>query len=707
MSKRKTTFNGAMLDLWRPPQHAGDAIGCLATTFTFHPALFDEQCLGRFLEIESEPDREDLAFLLERESRLGGVYAGVLVDHRQAGVEHSLRWDVLRVRLGTGKQHAKLSLLVWRDHIRIILASANLTEAGYRLNQEVAATIELGPDTFDRELLVQAITFLRNLLRFVPGEAEQAPEVQRAEKFLKDTETIVHNWTPVRRRPVRQHLVFTLPASEAEQPSRSALEEVITACRRQGGSPNSACIASPFFDVDGKSSPVTAALCKSMGRGSVRMLSFCVPALRDVDAAAIPRLAAPKALLETPKSYRTDVTVKMLPQTDGDKNHRPWHAKMVALQGNSYTALMIGSSNFTCAGMGVGPYRNAEANLLSIVDRSMSNESRQLDAVWPDMEHVIDPESAEWMGPQPELEEEAGTGSHVLPSGFLSATYRAGERRQIILSFSTERLPEEWEIYACAPTQQKLLSRTEWHDLGAPSSIELAWAEAQPPHKLLVKWSGEEAFWAINVEDIKALPPPAEMDGMSADDMLMILAAADPSAAFRNWTHNFGAKQQQLTADFDTDLDSATPRELDPLRRHDLYTTFLHRIRRRARVFAQFRDKLERPVYSRQALDWRLRGLLGVQPLADRFLREVLKADGFVAEGLLTLADFLIVLREVKYKPASGSLDAAEFNEEYESFLAAIASDMRARLLPHHDKISADLVSFWEGVVKKCDGQSD
>ena len=707
MSKRKRAISGAMLDLWRPPQHAGDAIGCLATTFTFHPGLFDEQCLGRFLEIESEPDREDLAFLLERESRLGGVYAGVLVDHRQAGVEHSLRWDVLRVRLRTGKQHAKLSLLVWRDLIRIIVASANLTESGYRLNQEVAATIDLRPDTFEREILIQASTFLRNLLRFVPGETEQAPEVQRAEKFLRDTEALVHYWRPSRRRALRQHLVFTLPGVEPEQPPRSALEEVSNACRKRGGSPNSAWIASPFFDLDGKSSPVTAALCKSMARGSLRCLSFCVPAIRDTDPAVIPRLAAPKALLETAKSYQCDVMVKMLPQIDGDKNRRPWHAKMIALKGNSYTALMIGSSNFTCAGMGVGPYRNSEANLVSIVDRSMSNESRQLDALWPDMDQIMDPESAEWMGPQPEFEEEEHAVTPVLPSGFLSATYRAGENRQIMLSFSTERLPEEWEIYACTPTERKLLSTAEWHDLGSRSSIELAWAEAQPPHRLLVKWSAEEAFWPINVEDIRALPPPAEIEGMTADDMLMILAAADPSAAFRTWTHTLGGKQQQLAGDFDNDLDSATPAELDPLRRHDLYTTFLHRVRRRARVLAQLREKLERPVYGRQALDWRLRGLLGVQPLADRFVREVVNADGFVAEGLLTLADFLIMLREVRYQPASGSLTEAEFNQEYQSFMAAIASDMWTRLLPHQHTVATDLFGFWKRVVKTCGGQSD
>src|SRR5437867_10233253 len=144
MSKRKrTSSSGAMLDMWRPPQGAGDPVGCLATTYTFAPGLFDEQCLARFLEIESEPDREDLAFLLERESRLGSVYAGVLVDHTQAGVEHSLRWDVLPVRIRAGKQHAKLSLLAWSRHVRIIIASANLTEPGYRSNHEVATAFDL------------------------------------------------------------------------------------------------------------------------------------------------------------------------------------------------------------------------------------------------------------------------------------------------------------------------------------------------------------------------------------------------------------------------------------------------------------------------------------------------------------------------------------------------------------------------------------
>jgi hypothetical protein len=389
MSKRKKTPNtAAMLELWRPPQDAGEAVGCLASTYTFAPELFDEQCLARFLEIESEPDREDLAFLLERESRLGGVYAGVLVDHTQAGVAHSLRWDVLPVRIPRGKQHAKIGLLVWHRHVRIIVASANLTEAGYRTNYEVAGAVELTPEDADTESLAAAVDFLRALVRLVPGASERLPAVQRAEGFLAEVERRVEGWKKRRRgERIRQHLVFTLPAVDDGGPARSSLDSAVQECRRRGGSPNEAWIASPFFDSDEPTSRVASSLCKLMARGGNRTVCFCVPAVSDAESAAVLRLAAPVALLRTPPLYQASVSIEMLPEADPDRNHRPWHAKMLALIAEQYSALMIGSSNFTSAGMGVGQNRNAEANLLTIVDRvAYGRDASRLEAVWPEMD---------------------------------------------------------------------------------------------------------------------------------------------------------------------------------------------------------------------------------------------------------------------------------------------------------------------------------
>lgn len=698
MSKRaKTSNSGAMLDLWRPPQGAGDPLGCLATTYTFAPGLFDEQCLARFLEIESEPNREDLAFLLERESRLGSVYAGVLVDHTQAGVEHSLRWDVLPVRLRAGKQHAKLSLLAWSRHVRIIVASANLTEPGYRTNYEVAAAVDLHAEDANADVLNDAVTFLRSLIRLVPAASERPPEVRRAEAFLEQVERQVRGWKPRRRgAALRQQLVFTLPATGAGRAARSSLEEAIEACRGRGGSPSRAWIASPFFDLDEETSRVTASLCKQMARGESRELWFCVPAIRDQGDGHVPRLAAPRALLQTPAAYHADVTVEILPELDDDKNRRPWHAKMLALSAADYSALLVGSSNFTCAGMGVGQQRNAEANLLTIADRlAYGREVGQLEAVWPDMDLVEDPESAEWLGARPDEEEE--TPASVLPAGFLSATYRAGDERQIILRLDPPHLPDAWSVHTCRPGGQGLVAATGWREAGCPTTVTVAWQPVQPPEKLLIRWADHEAFLPLNVEDSRELPPPAQLEDMSADDMLSILAASDPSAAFRAW-----AKRQQPSDLFDADLDSATPIDLDPLRRYDLQATFLHRIRHRARVLAQLRSNLQRPVWGRQALEWRLRGLVGIAPLADRLVRELGSGDGTADEALLTLADFLIVLSEVDYQPADGSLPRAEFEGVFRPFLRELGEDLRNQVEGHRTHLAADLMGFWERVVNRC-----
>lgn len=700
--RRQTSSGGTMLELWRPPQAAGDPVGCLATTYTFAPGLFDEQCLARFLEIESEPNREDLAFLLERESRLGGVYAGVLVDHTQAGVEHSLRWDVLPVRIRGGKQHAKLSLLAWTRHVRIIVASANLTEPGYRTNHEVASAVDLTPEEANPDMVAEAVAFLRSLLLLVPGALERPPEVQRAEAFLDQVERQVRGWKPIRRGgAIRQQLVFTLPAIGAGRAARSSLEEAVWACRERGGSPNEAWIASPFYDGDDDTSRVAASLCKLMARGGRRQLCFCVPATRDEASASVPRLAAPKGLLLTPQDYGGSVTIELLPDTDGDKNRRPWHAKMLGLRADhQYSALMIGSSNFTCPGMGVMKNRNGEANLLIVVGRvTYGREVGQIEAVWPETERVVDPEAAEWLGPQADQEEEERAKDPPLPAGFLSATYRAGDKRQIVLRLEPTLLPKEWRVHACGQEERRLLSAPAWRRGGRLSIVTLAWGPVQPPEKLLVRWAGQEAFLPINVEDSRELPPPAQLEHMSADDMLWILAAADPSAAFRAWV-----RRQQPSDIFDTDLDSATPIDLDPLRRYDLQATFLHRIRRRARVLAQLRSNLQRPVWGRQALDWRLRGLVGVEPLADRLVREVTGVRGAADEALLTLADFLIVLCEVDYQPNDGSLSKREFGKVFRMFLRDLAERIGREIEPRRGRMPRDLMRFWDRVVQRCRG---
>ena len=107
---------GKLLDAWSPSEQAGDPIGCVSTSFTFDAAFFEEECLARFLGLETDASEAPTAYLIEREEKLAQVVcASALVDQHFARGTRSLRWDLLPARLprGAGILHAKVSLLLW------------------------------------------------------------------------------------------------------------------------------------------------------------------------------------------------------------------------------------------------------------------------------------------------------------------------------------------------------------------------------------------------------------------------------------------------------------------------------------------------------------------------------------------------------------------------------------------------------------------
>ena len=282
------------------------------------------------------------------------------------------------------------------------------------------------------------------------------------------------------------------------------------------------------------------------------------------------------------------------------------------------------------------------------------------------------------------------------PVSYPPPTERATSE-QSCCDWTRHTLPPEWRIHACGRDAREILTRSAWAETDSRAVATVHWSPVQPPDRLLVSWDGQEAFLPLNVEDAHQLPPPARLERMSADDMLWILAATDPSAAFRAW-----ARRRQPSDSFDPDLDSATPIDLDPLRRNDLQATFLHRIRRRARILAQLRANLQRPVWGRQALEWRLRGMIGVQTLADRLVQEIAATSDMADEALLTLADFLIVLREVDYAPSAGCLSKSEFDAEFQPFLSELADSLQKQIAALQSSVSPELMGFWRRVLDQC-----
>jgi hypothetical protein len=177
MSARRSSASeqtrARLLDLWTGEEAFGRPLGCVATSFTFDAEHFEEQCLARFLSIQSNPNETAKAYLIEREEKLAQCFACVLVDGAHATANRSLRWHMLPVRLqGGGILHAKLTLLVWENFMRVLIGSANLTEPAYRRNQEVMATLDFGAESNAApELLRACIAFLHRVRGYAPPQA--------------------------------------------------------------------------------------------------------------------------------------------------------------------------------------------------------------------------------------------------------------------------------------------------------------------------------------------------------------------------------------------------------------------------------------------------------------------------------------------------------------------------------------------------------
>ena len=218
-----------------------------------------------------------------------------------------------------------------------------------------------------------------------------------------------------------------------------------------------------------------------------------------------------------------------------------------------------------------------------------------------------------------------------------------------------------------------------------------------------MRWLSDDGAWSegflpINVECPEDLPAPPEIQSMSADDLLRILAASDPRAALRAWTKSLHRSEDG----FDEDLDSAEPADLDPLRAYSLANTFLHRVRNRARIFARLRQNLERPARTKQALLWRLEGFIGVRALAERLCAEAMTSSTQAEEALLSLIDFIILLGEVNYSDELGTVTREQFDGIYLPFLADLVRFLDQSVQSDSARFGEDLLAFWGRTIKQC-----
>jgi hypothetical protein len=650
MAKRRkdpTTEGARLLDLWSPPDGAGCAAGCITTTFTLDAAHFEEQCLARFVAMETSPEESAKAYIIEREEKFSQVFCCVLVDQSHARATRSLRWHLLPVRIPGAIQHAKLTLLLWEKHLRVLVGSANLTIPAYRSNYESVACLDFSTEAGAPLAIARdCLQFLTGLTEWAPGALESIGPRSQLVAFLGRVRQHVRGWpeNESERGQPRPALVPLLPR-ESGRP-----EKVTDQLSRlwQGSLPDSATVVSPFFDQTESALDLVyqhlAPLITSRGD---RSISFrCVGDQRPGKTieAAIPRL-----LFQHPKKHpRTRHILELVAaRTKGEEAAvRPLHSKAIVLEGAGRSVFLLGSSNFTVKGLGLDTRPNAELNLAYVVPAGASKFFDACLAALPPAEAVDNPQDVSFLEvPGDSSADDAA--NVLLPAGFDEALFEPrGSGGLLHLRLVAAEVPQHFKIHA--PSGQLVLSSASWD---RASSTVVQHEIDRPISSLAVQWQLSDgawvsAVWVVNVTELGLLPPPSELAQLNLEDLIAILTSARPI----HWllAERLAAREDSRKA---TNIEA-----IDPHQKVDTSRFLMRRMRRLARALEGLRNRLESPVATTDGLRWRLQGPFGPIALAKAILSEgETGAPFFIAEIASTL-------RQLDWQPGS-TISPAERNQ--------------------------------------------
>jgi hypothetical protein len=644
-----------LLDAWLPPEGAGRAVAALATSYTFDPDFFEEDCLARFLRLDwRRGEGDDLAFLVEQEERLAETRATVIVDRGYNPDARSLRWDILPVGIRGGVQHAKVTLLLWERAVRFIVASANLTPAAYRRQLECALVLDArdGGDV-PREVFDELLSALREIVGHAPGEVDRAGPKQRAVETLSLAAGRIRD-LHLRSSPSRgMRLAVAVGAR-----GRPVLSELARVWR--GGPPRRAVVLSPFFDTGEERSSAVMALAKRLARRGAVSATFVVP-VDDLEGRTIVR--APRSIIAAlPKRVPAEFRSVQQPE---EAEPRRLHAKAILLENDEWTAVLVGSSNFTAAGLGLlKGAGNVEVNL-ALGASARSADGKACRSLIPIGER-IELDGVDWE-PEPDDETES---EWELPMGFSECLLDPGLEPSLILRLAPESLPALWTIRRA---EGDVLADDEaWSQEGRLEEMRVALSSEKLPFFVDVEWvdSGtkKRASWPVNVTEPGRLPPPDELRDLPVDALLRALASTRPM-------------HEALTTALRQHERIALNPELDPLKRYSDTGHLFARTRRLSAALTGVRRRLERPASNSDALAWRLKGPFGPVELARRMTEEGDVSDkGMPGEASFLIAELALTIARVDWSSTARILPLDVVLDEAREVLAEVKALGRKRM---------------------------
>lgn len=652
MAKNNNQNIQKLLDYWEPPDNIKEPIGCIATSFTFDSSFFEEQCLTRFVKMESDALSDGPAYLIEREEKFSALKcASVLVDTNHCKGKRSLRWDLLPFKSNNGILHAKISLLHWVNYVRIIIGSANLTEDGYRKNQEVFGVVDFFEDSeAPYDFLTKTLEYL-NLLIEQNQYDIKSEAIERYKEFIILVSKNSRNWRNERsfkkNRDISIHPIFS------DQNSNDLLSQVKELWYDYATRPPKwSYINSPFFDPPNAENKPAKKIWEILNQRGNAEVQYNIIAEEDKTDENKLLLYAPDSLDYAPEN-RSETYVNFAALSEWEnKRYRPIHMKSIILENENWYFYMIGSSNFTSAGLALGKHRNYEANILYVVNANKNKDGEKLlNNAYMDGELIDESIELQWI-PKEDEDISAEDSLPTLHKAFRSASLNFIKDKFIIeLDLDTKLMPKSFFIYE-ELMKKELYNSNKWKSAERPSNVIIEYDEQRPPSGLFVKWDKltVTVWWPINILNSSVLPPPEELKNLPLDVLLSVLSSSKPPhRVISEW----------LRKQIKTNSEKEDSPLIDPHKRVNTSTFLLQRTRKISYSLTALKEKLEKPIYTIESLHWRVFGPIGVKALYKAIL-ETAKSE---EEKAFLLTETALELANLKPQINKETIRLAEFKK--------------------------------------------
>lgn len=308
-------------------------IAAVFMTYGFDAELFEHHILSSFLGIVDDPNENELRFRNQIELRLKEVPILVISDANQFNGGRTFLYDHIVVDSETF--HPKCYLLLYKEFLRVIISSANITKSGLCYNAELVwyEDIYLDKESTLSNDISEILLFLKTKYNI-----QQVSAVKEIMKYLNEVK-----------------IITGFPKIISTCDKESVFTRIIEEINQCKGKCKSITIMSPFFEND-REKAMEGSLLVSFFNELIEnypdiKIKICFPAsFNDLENKYMAN--APVGIFQELDNKFRNINFFVVPKEwereDEEAVPRTLHGKLIMAEfDNKYNLYLTGSVNFT------------------------------------------------------------------------------------------------------------------------------------------------------------------------------------------------------------------------------------------------------------------------------------------------------------------------------------------------------------------------